>query len=199
MSYPDSCGPPGDPRLRWHRSGGGEHVGWPDRCPAVATINSPDASRPLPAVHEYWNRSAGNCSGVARLKLRPPVRGFCHEIMLLGSGPIVLVIGGSADAAGAPASPCGDSTVVRRGDTLSTIAQRCEVSEGAILGGEPGHSRLGGSAGRRYDKSAGGRGNGATGRNEDQQPRPRCQQRRSASSPTRSAPRFRTCSTRTRT
>jgi LysM repeat protein len=49
-----------------------------------------------------------------------------------------LVIGSVAAAAEAPVSPCGDSTVVRRGDTLSSIAQRCEVSEGALLGANPG-------------------------------------------------------------
>jgi hypothetical protein len=33
----------------------------------------------------------------------------------------------------APAGPCGASVVVERGDTLSRIAERCEVSERAIL------------------------------------------------------------------
>jgi LysM repeat protein len=50
----------------------------------------------------------------------------------------LLLIGAAAEAAKAPSSPCGANLVVRRGDTLSTIAQRCEVSEGALLGANPG-------------------------------------------------------------
>jgi LysM domain-containing protein len=49
-----------------------------------------------------------------------------------------LVVSCVAEAAEAPPSPCGDTTVVRRGDTLSSIALRCEVSEGALLGANPG-------------------------------------------------------------
>ena len=46
-------------------------------------------------------------------------------------------------AQGAPASPCGDAARVERGDTLSRIAQRCGVSEAAILRANP---RIQGSA-----------------------------------------------------
>ena len=49
-----------------------------------------------------------------------------------------LVTGGAAEAAKTPASPCGDNVIVRRGDTLSTIARRCEVSEGTPPGANPG-------------------------------------------------------------
>jgi LysM repeat protein len=57
---------------------------------------------------------------------------------LVATALFALVIGGAAKGAEAPASSCGDSTVVRRGDTLSSIAQRCEVFEGALLGANPG-------------------------------------------------------------
>lgn len=49
-----------------------------------------------------------------------------------------LVTSGAAEAAKTPASPCGDTVTVRRGDTLSTIARRCEVSEVTLLGANPG-------------------------------------------------------------
>lgn len=35
------------------------------------------------------------------------------------------------------ASPCGDSVEVRRGDTLSALAERCEVPEGRLLAANP--------------------------------------------------------------
>lgn len=35
-------------------------------------------------------------------------------------------------------SPCGDAALVARGDTLSRIAQRCDVSEAALLAANPG-------------------------------------------------------------
>ena len=61
-----------------------------------------------------------------------------------------LMVGGTAGAAEAAVSPCGDSTVVRRGDTLSSIARRCEVSEGALLGANPG---IQGSGDLRVDET----------------------------------------------
>lgn len=44
---------------------------------------------------------------------------------------------GPVRAQGAAASPCGSAVVVERGDTLSAIAGRCGVSEGAILRANP--------------------------------------------------------------
>lgn len=47
---------------------------------------------------------------------------------------------GPAHAQPAPRSPCGDAVVVARGDTLSQIAERCDVSEAQLLRANPGLS-----------------------------------------------------------
>lgn len=47
---------------------------------------------------------------------------------------------GPARAQPAPSSPCGEAVVVARGDTLSRIAERCNVSEAQLLRANPGLS-----------------------------------------------------------
>ncbi len=49
-----------------------------------------------------------------------------------------LLFPGAASAQSAPPSPCGDAVVVARGDTLSRIAERCDVSEALLLRANPG-------------------------------------------------------------
>ncbi|WAJ29551.1 LysM peptidoglycan-binding domain-containing protein [Antarcticirhabdus aurantiaca] len=56
--------------------------------------------------------------------------------------PVILAVamlmsGVSMAYAQGVASPCGDSVEVRRGDTLSAIAERCNVSEGRLLAANP--------------------------------------------------------------
>lgn len=45
---------------------------------------------------------------------------------------------GAAWSQAARPSPCGDAVSVTRGDTLSRIAQRCDVSEAVLLAANPG-------------------------------------------------------------
>lgn len=52
---------------------------------------------------------------------------------------ICLLCPNSTWAQSAP-SPCGDAVVVTRGDTLSRIAERCDVSEALLLRANPGLS-----------------------------------------------------------
>lgn len=51
---------------------------------------------------------------------------------------IRLLCPGVADAQAAPTTPCGDAVMVARGDTLSRIAERCDVSEALLLRANPG-------------------------------------------------------------
>ena len=47
------------------------------------------------------------------------------------------LLAGAAWSQPARSSPCGDAVAVVRGDTLSRIAQRCDVGEGALLAANP--------------------------------------------------------------
>ena len=47
---------------------------------------------------------------------------------------------GQTHAQSAPRPPCGDAVAVARGDTLSRIAERCDVSEALLLRANPGVS-----------------------------------------------------------
>ncbi len=63
---------------------------------------------------------------------------------------------GQAHAEPAPRPPCGDTVAVARGDTLSRIAERCDVSEALLLRANPGLSgsedlRAGQDLRLRYD------------------------------------------------
>ena len=67
---------------------------------------------------------------------------------------ICLLCPNSTWAQSAP-SPCGDAVVVARGDTLSRIAERCDVSEALLLRANPGLSGsddLRAGQARRMDK-----------------------------------------------
>lgn len=49
----------------------------------------------------------------------------------------MLVLGVSIACAQGTSSPCGDSVEIRRGDTLSAIAERCDVAEARLLAANP--------------------------------------------------------------
>lgn len=51
-----------------------------------------------------------------------------------------LLLPGAASAQSAPPLPCGNTVMVARGDTLSRIAERCDVSEAVLLRANPGIS-----------------------------------------------------------
>lgn len=72
---------------------------------------------------------------------------------------------GSIRAQDVPASPCGGTVTVERGDTLRRIAERCDVTEGMILRANP---RIQGSADLQAGATLQLRPVGAAGTNLDQ-------------------------------
>ena len=56
----------------------------------------------------------------------------CSRLPLAALTAVALSGGGAAAQ-----SPCGDAAVVERGDTLTRIAERCDISEGRLLRANP--------------------------------------------------------------